>query len=52
VVRHDWKAESTGLSLRNWDRPAEGLREEQDIPTQEEASGKEGDTWRAQRGAQ
>ena len=31
-----------GLSLRNLDRPSEGLRKKQDIPTQEEASGKGG----------
>lgn len=41
-----------GLSLRNWDRPPEGLREKQDIPTQEEASWKEGSTRRACTGAQ
>lgn len=40
-----------GLSLRNLDRPPGGLREKKDIPTQEEASGKEDGTQRPKTGA-
>lgn len=36
-----------GLSLRNWDRPPDGLREKQDIPPEKDTSGMEGGTRRA-----